>query len=139
MWVAIGLIVFVLIIFVVKNQNTSSSVKKSNNSYTFDIVGEQSYQKNLKKIAGSKEEESKFFECLAVVSSEPSNQYDKNAIKVEINGLLVGYISKVEAARLAGKAVNKTVPAVINGGWKDDDTEGNYGVKLAINNPSDLV
>lgn len=139
MWVAIGLIVFVLIIFVVKNQDTSSSVKKSNNSYTFDIVGEQSYQKNLKKIAGSKEEESKFFECLAVVSSEPSNQYDKNAIKVEINGLLVGYISKVEAARLAGKAVNKTVPAVINGGWKDDDTEGNYGVKLAINNPSDLV
>lgn len=139
MWIAIGLIIFVLIIFVVKNQKASNSIKKSNNSYTFDIVGEQAYQRNLKKIAGSKQEESKFHECTAQVSSEPSNPYDKNAIKVEINGLLVGYISKVEAARLAGKVVNKTVPAVVNGGWKDDDTEGNYGVKLAINNPSDLV
>ena len=111
----------------------------SNASYSYNIVGEQSYQNNLKKIAGPKEEESKFFECYAKVSSEPYNQYDKNAVKVEINGLLVGYLSKGEAAKLAGKVINKTVPAVIDGGWKDEQSTGSYGVKLAINNVSDLV
>ena len=111
----------------------------SNTSYAYNIVGEQSYQNNLKKIAGPKEEESKFFECYAKVSSEPFNQYDKNAVKVEINGLLVGYLSRSEAAKLAGKVVNKTVPAVIDGGWKDEESTGSYGVKLAINNVNDLI
>ena len=121
-----------------KLMNGGSQTGKRNLGYNFDIVGEQSYQKNLAKIAGEKEDKSKFFECYAKVSSEPFNKYDKNAIKVEINGLLVGYISKVEAVRLAGKVVNKTVPAVINGGWVDNDSEGSYGVKLAINNIVDL-
>ncbi len=111
----------------------------SNTSYAYNIVGEQSYQNNLKKIAGPKEEESKFFECYAKVSSGPFNQYDKNAVKVEINGLLVGYLSRSEAAKLAGKVVNKTVPAVIDGGWKDEESTGSYGVKLAINNVNDLI
>lgn len=118
---------------------TSINPNPNNISYAYNIVGEQSYQNNLKKIAGPKEEESKFFECYAKVSSEPFNQYDKNAVKVEINGLLVGYLSRGEAAKLAGKAVNKTVPAVIDGGWKDEESTGSYGVKLAINNVNDLV
>lgn len=118
---------------------TSVNPTTSNTSYAYNIVGEQSYQNNLRKIAGPKEEESKFFEYYAKVRSEPYNQYDKNAVKVEINGLLVGYLSKGEAAKLAGKVINKTVPAVIDGGWKDEQSTGSYGVKLAINNVSDLV
>lgn len=116
------------------NISTSPSIK-----YNYDIVGEQSYQKNLAKIAGRKEEESKFHECHAKVSSEPFNKFDKNAVKVEINGLLVGYVNKVDASKLAGKVINITVPAVINGGWDDGDSEGSYGVKLAINNVYDLA
>lgn len=117
---------------------TSINLTPNKTSYAYDIVGEQAYQKNLKKIAGPKEEESKFVECYAKVSSEPFNQYDKNAVKVEINGLTVGYLSKSEAAKLAGRVINKTVPAVINGGWKDDESTGSYGVKLAINSVMDL-
>lgn len=118
---------------------TSINPDPNNTLCVYNIVGEQSYQNNLKKIAGPKEEESKFFECYAKVSSEPFNQHDKNAVKVEINGLLVGYLSRGEAAKLAGKVVNKTVPAVIDGGWDDGDSIGSYGVKLAINNVNDLV
>lgn len=70
--------------------------------------------------------------------SEPTNKYDKNAVKVEINGLLVGYLPKGEALKLKGVRVNKTVPALINGGWRNDDSEGSYGVKLAINTITDL-
>lgn len=143
MEIVIAVIVGVVIWYVLRAKKevseTNINPTLSNASYSYNIVGEQSYQNNLKKIAGSKEEESKFFECYAKVSSEPFNQYDKNAVKVEINGLLVGYLSRGEAAKLAGKVVNKTVPAVIDGGWKDEESTGSYGVKLAINNVSDLA
>lgn len=141
--IVIAVIVGVIIWYVLKAKKaaseTSINPNPNNISYTYDIVGEQAYQNNLKKIAGPKEEESKFFECYAKVLSDPFNQYDKNAIKVEINGLTVGYISKVEAAKLAGRVINKTVPAVIDGGWLDDDGEGSYGVKLAITNTNNLL
>ena len=52
---------------------------------------------------------------------------------------IVGYLSKSEAAKLSSKVVNKTVPSVIDGGWKDEESTGSYGVKLAINNIYDLV
>lgn len=133
----------VIIWFVLKAKRaaneTSINLTPNKTSYTYNIVGEQSYQNNLKKIAGPKEDKSKFFECYAKVSSEPFNQYDKNAVKVEINGLLVGYLSKGEAGKLAGKVINKTVPAVIDGGWKDEEGTGSYGVKLAIKNVNDLI
>ena len=141
--IVIAVIVGVVIWYVLRAKKevseTNINPALSNTSYAYNIVGEQSYQNNLKKIAGPKEEESKFFECYAKVSSEPLNQYDKNAVKVEINGLLVGYLSRSEAAKLAGKVVNKTVPAVIDGGWKDEESTGSYGVKLAINNVNDLI
>lgn len=143
MEIVIAIIVGLVIWYVLKAKKTvnetSINAALNNTSYAYNIVGEQSYQNNLKKIAGPKEEESKFFECCAKVSSEPFNQYDKNAVKVEINGLLVGYLSKSEAAKLSNKVVNKTVPAVIDGGWKDEESTGSYGVKLAINNIYDLV
>ena len=143
MEIVLAIIVGVVIWYVLRAKKevseTNINPALSNTSYAYNIVGEQSYQNNLKKIAGPKEEESKFFECYAKVSSEPFNQYDKNAVKVEINGLLVGYLSKGEAAKLAGKVVNKTVPAVIDGGWKDEESTGSYGVKLAINNVNDLI
>ena len=120
MEIVIAIIVGLVIWYVLKAKKTvngtSINAALNNTSYTYNIVGEQSYQNNLKKIAGPKEEESKFFECYAKVSSEPLNQYDKNAVKVEINGLLVGYLSKSEAAKLSSKVVNNTVPVVIYGG-----------------------
>lgn len=142
MEIIIAIVIGAIIWFVLKSKKTTNGINantiSNNDSYIYNIVGEQSYQNNLKKIAGPKKEESKFFECYAKVSSEPFNKYDKNAVKVEINGLVVGYLSKDEAAKLAGKVINKTVPAVIDGGWKDEDGIGSYGVKLAIRNVNDL-
>lgn len=107
--------------------------------YFFDIVGEQSYQANLRKIAGPKQERSKYVEVMARVVSEPFNAYDKNAVKIEINGLIVGYLSRDDAKLLAGKVINQTVPALINGGWLDDNSEGSYGVKLGIQSLNELI
>lgn len=143
MEIIIAIVIGVIIWFILKSRKPANETKtkliSNRDLYTYNIVGEQSHQSNLKKIAGPKEEESKFFECQAKVSSEPFNQYDKNAVKVEINDLIVGYLSKSEAAKLSGKVISKTVPAVIDGGWLDDDGEGSYGVKLAITNTNNLL
>lgn len=146
MWILIIIVLSILGIFIlIKRVNEpskggliSASSIQSNN-YVFNIVGEQSYQLNLKKIAGDKEEEAKFVEVYAKVISEPTNQYDRYAIKVEINDLKVGYLNKDDAKKLAGKNINKLVPAVIDGGWLNEDSEGSYGVKLAINKLNDLI
>lgn len=124
---------------VINRVNSPKIKSRSTTTYNFNIVGEGSYQQNLKKIAGPKEEISKFHECTARITSEPTNKFDKNAVKVEINGLLVGYLSRGDAQKLAGKRINRNVDAVIDGGWDDDIDEGQYGVKLAIKNVSDLI
>ena len=139
MEIIIAIIIGVVIWVLLSKKHSGSASNAQGAPYTYDIVGEASYQNNLIKIAGKKEEESKFYECSAKVISEPTNKYDKDAVKVEINGLTVGYLSRAEAQRLAGKRINKTVPAVINGGWSDGDSTGHYGVKLAINSVLDLV
>lgn len=139
MEIIIAIIIGVAIWVLLSKKHSGSTSNAQGAPYTYDIVGEASYQNNLIKIAGNKEEESKFYECSAKVISEPTNKYDKDAVKVEINGLTVGYLSRAEAQRLAGKRINKTVPAVINGGWSDGDSTGHFGVKLAINSVLDLV
>lgn len=121
---------------ITRNNTVTTS---STATYNFNIVGEGLHQSNLKKIAGPKEEQSKSYQCSAKVTSEPTNKFDKNAIKVEINGMLVGYLSREDAQKLAGKRVSRVVSAIIDGGWDDSDSEGSYGVKLGINNVSDLI
>lgn len=141
MEIIIAIVVGIIIWVVIKNKKSSAIVssRQGRCAYGYDIVGENSYQQNLAKIAGKKEELSKFHECTAKVTSDPLNKYDQNAVKVEINGLLVGYLNRAEAQKLSGKTVNKTVPAVIDGGWNDSDSTGSYGVKLAVNSVDDLL
>lgn len=136
-WGALSLLVLFLIL--TKMHKKQKFTNERPIAYLVDIVGEQSYQANLRKIAGPKQERSKYVEVMARVVSEPFNAYDKNAIKIEISGLTVGYLSRDDAKLLAGKVINKTVPALINGGWLDDDSEGSYGVKLGIESLNELL
>jgi len=136
-WGALSLLVLFLIL--TKMHKKQKFTNERPIAYLFDIVGEQSYQANLRKIAGPKQENSKYVEVTARVVSEPFNAYDKNAVKIEISGLTVGYLCRDDAKLLAGKVINKTVPALINGGWLDDDSEGSYGVKLGIQSLNELM
>ncbi|AQZ81181.1 hypothetical protein BUM88_05945 [Acinetobacter calcoaceticus] len=129
----------ILWIILTKRHKKQTVITERPIDYFFDIVGEQSYQANLRKIAGPKQERSKYVEVMARVVSEPFNAYDKNAVKIEINGLTVGYLSRDDAKVLAGKVINQTVPALINGGWLDDNSEGSYGVKLGIQSLNELI
>lgn len=141
MWIVVFVLVLcALTVFIIsKNKQNNVVSGNINKNYNFNIVGEAAYQNNLKTIAGPKKESSKFHQCTAKVTSEPTNKFDKNAVKVEINGLLVGYLSKSDAQGCAGRNINKSIPAVIDGGWDDGDSVGQYGVKLAINNVRELI
>lgn len=103
--------------------------------FEFDIVGEGSYQSALRAIAGAKTEEGVEHFCTAVLVLEDDNPHDSKAVRVDIDGRTVGYLSR-KHAREYRKQVSRgtmTVPAVIVGGWKRGrgDT-GHYGVKLDL-------
>lgn len=141
MWIIILTLIIGLLIllFARKFQNTNhlSSFVSENESfvdnvlYTFEIVAVRSFQQNLKQIVDSQAKEN-LIEVTANLISEPSNKFDKNAIKVQINGLNVGYLSRNDAQQFAEISMDKKVAAVIN------EEDGVYSVKLAIQNLEDL-
>ncbi|ENU23981.1 hypothetical protein F993_01297 [Acinetobacter proteolyticus] len=141
MWILILTLIIGLLIllFARKFQNTNhlSSFVSENESfvdnvlYTFEIVAVRSFQQNLKQIVDSQAKEN-LIEVTANLISEPSNKFDKNAIKVQINGLNVGYLSRNDAQQFAEISMDKKVAAVIN------EEDGVYSVKLAIQNLEDL-
>jgi hypothetical protein len=109
-------------------------------NFDFAIVGESHYQDALKRLAGNHGDRSPDIEATASLIPESSNPYDKNAIRVELNGATVGYFSREDAPRfrrrLGGKGLTGSTTscqAIINGGYKKrDGTRASYGVQLDI-------
>jgi hypothetical protein len=67
-------------------------------SETLDVVGESHYLKELWSIVGQhRPGEPVRFSTVALLVPEPENPYDKNAVKVVIDGLKVGYLARTEA------------------------------------------
>jgi rubrerythrin len=63
-----------------------------------EVVGESRYQDALWKIVGGRRGDPVRYETEAVLEPEPDNPYDPNAIKVLIEGAVVGYLSREDAA-----------------------------------------
>jgi hypothetical protein len=111
-----------------------------------DIVGEIHFQSHLGQIAGPKEEMSAKYECEATSVCESHNKHGSDAVAVYIGRGQVGHLFR-EGAKLFRKVlvsliaelspVNAT--AKIIGGWKNDVSEGSYGIKLNLKHPLALV
>ena len=105
-----------------------------------EVVGESNYQPALAKITGGKTEDGHEFKCVAALVLEPTNKHDRNAVMVQIDGYLVGYLSRPHAASLSDILTRKGLEgaqanAVIVGGWSrrtGRNVEGHFGVKLDI-------
>jgi hypothetical protein len=106
---------------------------------TLEVVGESHYQNALWRIVGGVRQEHVHHEVHAVLMPEPDNAYDPNAIKVLIDGNLVGYLSREDAAAyrpgllLLMKSNPGTLIAlhgVIVGGGERPDGLGRLGVFL---------
>jgi hypothetical protein len=111
-------------------------------TFSQEIVGEAAYQEAIAAIVGRKSERSARVVCRAVVSLEDNNPHDEFAVVVRINSRVVGYLSRKvnyayrEQLRLLDPASPPVfADAVIVGGWKDEESEGHFGVFLDMTWP----
>lgn len=103
-------------------------------AFDFEVVGESHYQASIAAIAESNRR------CVATLILESTNAYDKSAVRVEIGGRQVGYLSREDArsfrrrlgaAKLTGKRT--TCDAEIRGGGTAKDGRAlMYGVALSM-------
>lgn len=109
-------------------------------SYELEVVGESNYQEALNRLAGGKTEDGHEIECIAMLIPEPDNRHDPNAVMVQIEGKLVGYLSRdvAQAMTMLFKKHNLAgaqADAIIVGGWsgrRGRKSDGHYGVRLDI-------
>ncbi|HZQ63610.1 MAG TPA: HIRAN domain-containing protein [Gaiellaceae bacterium] len=113
---------------------------------TLEVVGESNYQEALWQIVGGFRRDPVRHPCRAVLLPEPENPHDANAIRVIVDGQLVGYLSREDAAaylpglhRLAASCPSGRVGLngqVVGGGPRADGI-GFLGVFLD-HNPADF-
>lgn len=113
---------------------------------SISVAGTSYRQKELRKIAGKKTKDGVDVPVIAALVPDTGNKHDRNAVSVQIDGTLVGYLPSDEAADLQRHLIKfrkktKTHVAVngkILGGWKRGrKDEGNYGVRVFFD-PADL-
>lgn len=110
-------------------------------NFDLEIVGESFYQDNLEAICGPRNERGENREAVASLILEDENKFDRNnAVRVEIEGKQVGYLSK-KVARAYRSTMKEnghlhsivTCNANIRGGWqRKNGNIGSYGVWLDI-------
>ena len=108
--------------------------------YEFDIVGESKYQSALESICGGRTEESAQKHVDAYLYLEDANPHDHKAVRVDVNGMTVGYLSRENArsyreqlAQFGHSNLTGVCNAMIVGGWRRSNSdEGYFGVKLDL-------
>jgi hypothetical protein len=68
------------------------------------VVGESFKQDALRRLTGHARENGYLIPVDADLVREPENEYDTNAVRVEVNGELVGYLRRGVAAKVARPA-----------------------------------
>jgi HIRAN domain len=118
-------------------RDTASNSSDSNILIEVEIRGESFYQENLISIFGTYTEDGIDVRSTAFLVREPSNKYDKNAIKCMIDGKLVGHVNREDAedisSNLDSEGVNELkVECSVRGGWKRSHDHGMYGVTVFV-------
>ncbi|MEM9317732.1 MAG: hypothetical protein AAGA70_01855 [Pseudomonadota bacterium] len=105
--------------------------------FSQEIVGESHYQGAIAAVAGPKGDEAKDFQCRAFLICERNNAFDDNAVSVKIKNRTVGYLSRkvnysyrTALSQISLRLPAASVDALIVGGWKNNRSEGHYGVQL---------
>lgn len=109
-------------------------------TYSVDIVGESKYQLALEAICGGRTDESQERIVVATLIHEDGNPYDNKAIRVDIEGKTVGYLSRENARQYRKRikeagysGITATCSAMIVGGWdRGGGDKGHFGVKLDL-------
>lgn len=112
----------------------------ANGTFSFEVVGEKSYQDNLKLICGRPTYQGYNLEKTALLILEDENPYDDQAVRVSIDSLTVGYLSRGLAREYRQKLAETgkpkilcSCPALIRGGWnRGKNDKGPFGVLLDL-------
>jgi hypothetical protein len=110
-----------------------------------EVVGELAYQSVLWQLCGGTVGERVRCDIVAVLVPEPANPYDPNAIGVQIDGHVVGYLPRATAQEylpglkqlMAVRSGYIALRGVIVGGGYYDDGPGRLGVWLE-HDPADF-
>lgn len=149
MYVALVILVVVLVVgyFVVRGKSKHEAGGAAvvghlpgPGTYEFDIVGESHYQQVLEAICGGRTEDSASHKTEAVLYLEDSNPHDNMAVRVDIGGETVGYLSRSDARsyrkqlkHLGHECLVCKCDAMVVGGWRRSRTDqGSFGVKLDL-------
>jgi predicted Zn-ribbon and HTH transcriptional regulator len=110
-----------------------------------EVVGELAYQSALWRLCGGTVGDRVRHDIVAVLVPEPANPYDPNAIAVQIEGHVVGYLPRATAQEyvpglrqlMASRGGYVALRGVILGGGYYDDGPGRLGVWLE-HDPADF-
>ena len=103
--------------------------------WTIEVVGELHYQGNLLKQYRRAGGTGHDVTVGAVLTSESSNRFDENAVRVEIGGRVVGYLAGKRAAayrRAVGTARGACSAKIVGGYAMEDGRRAHFGVKLNL-------
>ncbi len=105
------------------------------------VVGESHYQDALRAVTGSDGTIEVRHECRAALVAEPGNPHDPNAVMVQIDGRLVGYLSRADAvaygplvSEIAARGRTAVAEAMVAGRGAQSGTS-NLGVFLRMPAP----
>lgn len=106
-------------------------------SFSTEVVGESHYQQALERICGGVTRDGVEKLATATLVLEDSNPHDKNAVRVDISGSTVGYLSRETAKSYRRRLIKEGIssqtqqcPALIRGGWdRGRDDKGSFGVR----------
>jgi hypothetical protein len=76
-------------------------ILEGDGTFQIEVVGESHYRANLRKLAGSCDEDAVEVVKTAYLVPEPRNPHDANAVRVDIDQMPVGYLTKPTAAQLS--------------------------------------
>lgn len=82
-------------------KNPQMIILDGDGTFPIEVVGESHYRANLRKIAGSCEDDDVEVVKTGYLVPEPRNTHDANAMRVDVDRLQVGYLTRPDAARLA--------------------------------------
>lgn len=104
-------------------------------SFSQEVVGELAYQETLNNFAEYlKKEHPGEDEILVLVELEPTNSFDKNAVRLEAASATVGYIPRQEAEQFGQELKTLGGKATCSAKFLFSDL-GHHGLRLDVERP----
>lgn len=103
--------------------------------WTVLVVGEASYQDDISALYRMHGGEGHDLKVTATVEPEDGNEFDANAVRVEIDGRRVGYLSRemaVEYRAALGATAGQCSAKIVGGFKRGDGSTAYFGVKLRM-------